>query len=136
MGCCGHDFISGAKIKEAIRRNTREFELLNPVSEQEFLNFMNRKNRSDLLNGVCRNLIEKKGRIFCPLHPSLHGGKDLREGHCDINHLCKTAQEFAGWDEEKKKKFTDFVHDKKLDNISYSIKMDDNSLLKEFKSYQ
>ena len=47
----------------------------------------------DLRNGVCRNLIEGNGMLFCPLHPK-RVGKDLRTGHCDINYFCRTAKEY------------------------------------------
>ena len=131
MGCCGHDFISREKIKEAIRLNTLEFENKSPRVKAQFLAFRDREHPSNLRHGVCRNLIEKNGNIFCPLHPTLHK-KDLREGHCDIHHLCKTAREFITWDDEKKKRFLDFVASKKLDNIEFSMKMDNSSLLEEF----
>ena len=132
MGCCGHDFTSAEKIKEVIRFNTKEFNNLKPKVKAQFLKFRDRAHPSDLPYGVCRNLIEHDGQIFCPLHPTLHDGKDLREGHCEIFHLCKTAKEFARWTTEKKEKFIDFIASKKLTNIEYSMKMDDSSLLAEF----
>lgn len=131
MGCCGYDFLSKQKIKEAIFKNTLEFKHANPQTEQEFLQFRERRPSRDLHNGVCRNLVEEKGCFLCPLHPVRHG-KDLRIGHCDTEYLCKTATSFEKWDEEKKKRFLTFVEQKKLDNLDYSIQMDNNSLLKEF----
>lgn len=98
----------------------------------EFLAFRDRTFPDDLLNGVCRNLIEEKGRLICPLHPSRHNGKDLRKGHCDINFLCKAAKEFAGWDKRKRERFLQFLQDKKVDSIDYSLKMENNSWLEEF----
>jgi hypothetical protein len=133
MGCCGHDFISPDKIREAIRLNTLEFNNLKPKTIEQFIKFRDRSFSSDLRYGVCRNLIKHEDQIFCPLHPTLHK-EELREGHCDIHHFCKTAKEFESWDNEKKEKFIDFVASKKLDNIEFSMKMDDNSLLKEFNS--
>ncbi|MDP3990430.1 MAG: hypothetical protein Q8Q01_04465 [archaeon] len=128
MGCCGHDFISKEKIKEAIVLNTKEYSQITSLDT-----FRDRAYPSDLRSGVCRNLIEEKGCFFCPLHPARNSGKDLREGHCNVNYLCKTAKEFADWNEETKNKFMEFIRSKGLDNISYSIIMDNGELLKEFK---
>lgn len=132
MGCCGHDFLSKEKIKEAVRENTEEYEAVGPKREGEFLAFRDRIFPDDLLNGVCRNLVEEKGKLICPLHPLRHNGKDLRKGHCDINYLCKAAKEFAGWDKRKRERFLQFLRDKKVDSIDYSLKMENNSWLEEF----
>ena len=135
MGCCGHDFISPEKIREAIRLNTLEFNALKPKVTAQFIKFRDRVHPYNLRYGVCRNLIQHEDQIFCPLHPTLHE-KDLRKGHCDIHHMCKTAREFELWNNEKKEKFIDFVVSKKIDNIEFSMKMGDNSLLKEFNLLQ
>lgn len=134
MGCCGHSFVSKDKIQEAVSENTKEFKSLNPSTEEKFIVFRDRRQKMDLRDGVCRNLVNEKGNFFCPLHPVRHQGKDLRVGHCDINYLCRTAKTFEGWDEIKKRKFLRFIESRKMDNITYSMKMDDNSLLKEFLS--
>ena len=131
MGCCGHDFESKEKIKQAVFKNNLEFKHATPKTEEEFIQFRDRRPNMDLRNGVCRNLIQEEGCFRCPLHPARHG-KDLRIGHCDIEYLCNTAKAFEQWDEEKKKRFIAFVESKKLDNVTYSILMDNNSLLKEF----
>lgn len=131
MGCCGYDFESKEKIQQAVFKNNLEFKHANPQTEEGFIRFRDRRPSRDLRNGVCRNLIEEKGCYLCPLHPARHG-KDLRIGHCDTDYFCKTATLFEKWSEEKKKKFIAFVENKKLDNTEYSIRMDDNSLLKEF----
>ena len=131
MGCCGHDFESKEKIKQAVFKNNLEFKHANPKTEEEFVQFRDRRPNMDLRHGVCRNLIQEEGCFLCPLHPARHG-KDLRVGHCDTEYLCKTATQFDKWSEEKKNKFIAFVENKKLDNVSYSILMDNNSLLKEF----
>ena len=131
MGCCGHDFLSKEKIKEAVRKNVLEFEEYNPKVKAQFMKFRDRARPSDLRDGVCRNLIEKRGQFFCPLHPSLHK-EDLREGHCDTEHLCRTAREFAKWGKRKQDQFIDFVESKHLDNIEYSMMMDNGKLLEEF----
>jgi len=134
MGCCGHDFISKEKIQEAIVRNTKDFKELNPKTESELLNFMNRAHCNDLLNGVCRNLIRdsKSDNILCPLHPALNDGNDLRVGHCQTEYLCLTAQKFEKWTVETQKRFLDFVESKKLGRLDFSLLMDRNELLKDF----
>lgn len=139
MGCCGHDFISKEKIEETIHRNNQEFnELLNKNKEtktkETLIEFRERAYPSDLRNGVCRNLIEEDNHIFCPLHPARNDGEDLREGHCSINYLCKTAGEFAKWNEDKQHEFIVFVSRKNLDNVEFSLLIGDDSLLREFKS--
>ena len=132
MGCCGHDFLSKEKVKAAIRKNTSEFNQINPRTEEEFLKFRNREDKSNLRNGVCRNLIEDDGCYLCSLHPTVHRGKDLRIGHCDVNHLCQTAKVFAAWSDEKKRRFITFIENKKITNLDYSLLMDNDGLLKEF----
>ena len=131
MGCCGFDFESKEKIKEAVFKNNLEFKHANPKTEEEFIQFRDRRPARDLRNGVCRNLIEEKGCYLCPLHPARHG-KDLRIGHCDTEYFCNAAKLFQNWNEEKKNRFMNFIENKKLDNTEYSIRMDNNSLLKEF----
>jgi hypothetical protein len=131
MGCCGHSFVSKEKVKEAIKKNTQELELAQPKTESQFIKFRDRRPSMDLRDGVCRNLVDK-GCIHCPLHPKRQKGKDLRVGHCDVNFLCKTAKGFANWNEEKKEKFLKFIESQGLDNIEYSLKMDNGSLLEEF----
>ncbi len=134
MGCCGHSFISKEKIKEAIKKNTLEFRELNPQTESQLMRFRDRATPMDLRDGVCRNLIEKEGKVFCPLHPKQNNGRELREGHCDINHLCRTAKEFAGWDKQKQEIFLKFIKDKKIGNLEYSMGIEKGKFLEEFKS--
>ena len=136
MGCCGHDFGTKEQIKEAIKINTEELDKINPKSKAQFMKFRDRNHPMDLRYGVCRNLIIRGEIMFCPLHPSLHG-TDLRKGHCDINYLCLTGKEFETWKKEKKDAFLRFVTEKKMDNIDYSILMENGELLIEFKkTYQ
>lgn len=133
MGCCGHDFVKD-KIKESIELNTQEFQETQPQSKAELIQFRDRRPSFDLRNGVCRNLIEEKGRLVCPLHPLRHKNKeDWRLGHCDINHLCDTAKEFATWHLRKQEEFITFIEAKGLNNLEYSLAMETGELLKEFK---
>jgi len=136
MGCCGHDFISKKLVKEAIKLNTAEFKEVDPSKEVSLIVFRERRDAYDLRHGVCRNLIERDRQLLCPLHPALNNKKDLRVGHCDLNYMCPSAKMFETWTKEKQNKFMKFIESKKLDNISYSMKMGDNSLLQEFDNLQ
>ena len=132
MGCCGHDFISKEKIKEVVEKNSKEFKFRNPQSEEEFIKFRDRTHSTDLHHGVCRNLIDEVVKLLCPLHPHKRRN-DLRVGHCNINYMCETAKKFEKWDEEERRKFISFIEEKNLDHLDYSIQMDNDSLLKEFR---
>jgi len=133
MGCCGHDYPSAEKIAEAIEINNQEFHQADLKTDEDFLKFRDRNKLYDLRFGVCKNLITLKSGCFgCPLHPSLHNGKDLREGHCDINYLCQTAKTFDKWPAEKQHAFLNFIKNKHLNPIQYSLQIDNDSLLNEF----
>tara|TARA_Y100000310_G_scaffold225132_1_gene227147 strand:- start:501 stop:947 length:447 start_codon:yes stop_codon:yes gene_type:complete len=132
MGCCGHSFPSNEKIKEAVKKNSQEFEEINPISKDEFKMFRDRESPGNLRNQVCRNLIVREGQFFCPLHPNLHDQEDLRKGHCEPEYLCKTAQKFSLWDKKKQRDFIEFIDYKKMDNVTFSVRMDLGMLLKEF----
>ncbi|MFC1801323.1 hypothetical protein ACFLZB_02575 [Nanoarchaeota archaeon] len=127
MGCCGHDYKNVKSVKEAIRKNTLEFKDFDDLEK-----FRDRAGKWDLRSGVCKNVIMVKGKVFCPLHPARNKGVDLRAGHCDVNYFCKTVKEFEKWNRERQKEFLDFLKKKKLGVIEYGIKIDDDSLLKEF----
>lgn len=134
MGCCGHSFTSPAHIRQAISDNTKEFQERKPKTEVEFLSFRDRYDSMDLHHGVCRNLVEEKGCFHCPLHPARHDSKDLRIGHCDVDYLCPTARSFSTWDKTLQDRFLQFIDKQDVDNVTYSIKMDNGEMLKEFKS--
>ncbi len=119
-------------MQESIDANSQEFRYFNPQTREELIKFRDRFPKTALRYGVCYNVIQRNGRLFCPLHPALNEGKDLREGHCDIDHLCDTAVNFNSWDKEKQKEFLQFLESKKLDNITYSMLMENNGLLSEF----
>ena len=136
MGCCGYGFSNPKEIKQAIRKNTLEFQDFNPKTKKDLIKFRDRALPMDLRKGVCRNLIEKNSRLLCPLHPQQNQGQDLRKGHCDVDYFCSTVKEFLTWPKQKQKKFLEFIKNKKLDNIEYSLQIDKGLLLKEFKSLQ
>ena len=132
MGCCGNNYISAKFVARAIKDNTREFRAVNSFSESDLLKFRDRASATSLRHGVCRNLIDRDGKLLCPLHPVLNKGKDLRIGHCDVEYFCQTALKFAHWDTRKQEDFVTFIQKKKLDNINYSLKMVEGELLREF----
>jgi len=134
MGCCGNSYPSKKKMQEAIDANSQEFRFFHPQTREELIKFRDRYPKTALRYGVCYNLIQRNGQFFCPLHPALNNAKDLREGHCDIDHLCDTAVHFNSWDKEKQTKFLLFLETKKLDHLDYSILMENNGLLLEFNS--
>ncbi len=135
MGCCGHDFGTKEEIEEGLAKNTLEWKQYDTSTLEGKRKFMERSTIEDLRQcGICRNLIIfDDWSIGCPLHPSLNGGIDIRDGHCDIKHLCKAAYEFPTWDRKKQEDFREFIRSKDLDWHSYSIGMDTGKLLGAFK---
>ena len=127
MGCCGHDYKDADHVRDAIQKNTLEFKQFDNV-----VAFRDRAKPMNLRGGVCRNVVFKDGSVCCPLHPALNKGEELRKGHCDYNYLCPSAKKFNSWDEGLQKEFLNFIEEKDLDVIDYSIKMDKGSLMKEF----
>lgn len=135
FGCCGHSYLEKKDIKKDIRKNSRELAAF--LKEGKSLKeFRNRYRSWDLgKSGICRNLVEKKGEIFCPLHKAKNKGVDLRKGHCDINHLCRPFRTYLKWSEEKQERFVKFILKKKeegMDNYDYSMLMDSAKMLREF----
>jgi len=138
MGCCGHGFGDKLAVAEGIQKNTLEYHYhMNRGNEKA--DWMNR-DKGVRKSGVCRNLIYdiEKDKVFCPCHPDVNYGVDLRIDHhfCDILHVCKTAFFYDLWDAERKAAFMKFLKDKRkkdgLDWYSYSMGMADDSFLKEF----
>jgi hypothetical protein len=138
MGCCGHHMKDKLSVAKGIEKNTLEFHRYRK-EQRHPKEWMNRTH--DLReSGICTNLIydTEKDRIYCPLHPELNSGNDLRSDHrhCDILHVCKTAFFFDLWDDERKGHFIKFIKTKKkngeLDWYTYSTKMNDGTLMEEF----
>lgn len=127
MGCCGCDYKSVAKVREAIHKNTLEFSQFSDV-----VGFRDRAESMNLRGGVCRNVVVMDGKINCPLHPALNKGVELREGHCDYNYLCPSARKFNSWHEDRQKEFLRFIEQKNLDVIEYSVNIDNGKLMREF----
>lgn len=138
VGCCGNKFADKKSVAESIQKNTLEYHQ-HKDSGKNHKEFMLRS-KELRESGICRNAIydPKKDKVYCPLHPELNEGKDIRSehNHCDTLHVCKTAFLFDLWDEERKKEFISFLKKKnkegKLCWHSYSLGMADDSLLKEF----
>lgn len=132
FGCCGNNYGTEKELKQAIVQNTLEFKEISPQTEDELVQFRERYEFDNLLQGLCRNLIEEKGKLLCPLHPA-RNKTDLRIGHCDQNFLCDTAKKFRQWDKEKQIKLVQFINAKELTNIQYSLQMVSGKLLDEFR---
>jgi len=111
-----------------MRKNNSEFD-----KKKSLKVFMSRANELRP-SGICANLIFKKKTFYCPGHPALHGGRDYRnlDPDCDKDHVCMTYGLFQNWSAEKQQAFLDFLKSKKFDSFTYSVRMDDNSILKEF----
>jgi len=129
FGCCGHSYTSKEDVLEAIDKNTLEY---SGYDNQK--RFMERSN-SLRACGICRNVVYlDKNKVGCPLHPKLNK-KDIRVGHCDTKYKCKTKKLFDTWNQNKKVKFVLFLTKLKKDGLSwydYSIRMDNDEILKEF----
>ncbi|MCH8328791.1 MAG: hypothetical protein IIB81_00170 [Nanoarchaeota archaeon] len=130
FGCCGNDYDHKKKLVRDIRKNTLQFN-----NSKSIRSFMTRTTELRS-SGICANVVFKDGKFFCPGHPALHHGKDRRslDPDCerDKDDGCKAYILFQKWNKEKQKQFLDFIKSKRLDSYTYSIKMDNDSLLKEF----
>lgn len=128
FGCCGRDFKAKERVIKDIKKNTDDF-----YNHNDMIKFRDRKEKLNLRpSGVCRNAILIDDSVLCPLHPNMNDGNDARDGHCDINYLCKTAKIFNSWNKRKQRKFLRFVKRKKMDWFDYSLNVDNGELLKEF----
>jgi hypothetical protein len=135
IGCCGRIISSKKDVEEALKKNTVEFR-----SSSDIKKFIWRFEPNKLRQcGICPNLVMddvRKNKIFCPAHPEKNNDIEHREDYCDTLHLCKTAFLFDLWDKETKKRFIALlkqkIKKKQLDWYSYSLRMDDDSLLIEF----
>ena len=128
FGCCGNNYSNKKKLMTDIKKNTLEFD-----NKQSLTKFMSRT-KELRSSGICANLVFKDGRFLCPGHPALNGNRDYRnlDPDCEKEFVCKTYGLFQEWNKEKQKQFLDFLKSKKIDSFTYSIRMDNNSLLKEF----
>ncbi len=139
IGCCGSHLKEKERALEDIKKNTLEL-----AKYARLKDYVNRAKPDELReSGLCRNVTfigydKKSGNVLvgCPAHPEMENPEiDDRDSHCNIGHLCKLTQVFEYWDDEKRKSFFEFlqkrVHDG-MDWYEYSIKMDNDELLKEF----
>ena len=140
VGCCGGSFKDKEKIISDLKLNTLEL-----AKYKKLRDFINRAPSNKLReSGICMNMTfigcdKKNGNalVGCPAHPELNSMDDDREKHCDIQHLCKITQAFDFWDEGKRNAFFEFLQkrvDLGMDWFEYSIKMDNDDLLKEFEA--
>ncbi len=128
FGCCGNEYSNKKKLIRDIRKNIKEFE------KSKSLNRYMSRTTELRDSGICSNLLFKNAKFFCPGHPKLNGKKDYRDldSDCEKEHICKTFHSFQKWDKEKQQQFLSFLKLKNLDSYIYSIKMDNNTLLKAF----
>ncbi|MFH1510594.1 MAG: hypothetical protein ABIF10_02795 [Candidatus Woesearchaeota archaeon] len=128
VGCCGHDFTTKEELAEAIRKNTAEYQ---DYSDKK--DFMNRS--EDLREcGICRNVVFfDDNHVGCPLHPEINS-HDIREGYCEIEHLCETAKAFDSWPKDRQERFIGFIEKKNPDWYDYSLNIDNGKYLEEFGS--
>lgn len=130
FGCCIIDDAvpSRKDLEEAFKKNTIVFKQFKDV-----YSFAARKGCGAVRAcGVCNNLIQKDGRIVCPLHPQI-AGNDLRDRtFCFKSYLCDTAEKFNDWPEEKRKAFLEFIKSKNPDWYTFSMNIENGSWLKEF----
>lgn len=147
MGCCGLDFAKDlsedVKVEfiKSLKKSTEELK-----QYQDKLSFKKRVEPEDLHDcGMCKQLViedeepveelvkKKHLKTYCPLHPMQNDGKEMRQGECDPKFMCETQKMWhKEWDENMKEMFYDFVKQKDLDWFTYSRKMHDDSLVKEF----
>lgn len=130
FGCCGREHGTKKEVGEALVKNTFSYD--NAKDKKEWGKRMEGYIREC---GICYNLIKRGNEVFCPLHPYRNYGKDIRDNVCEKDYRCKAVFLFEEkWDDETRKKFIGFIKSKHLDWYSYSIKMDNNSLVEEFES--
>ena len=129
FGCCGNHFEDKSDLKRDIRLNTKRYQ--EKKNELGYLKHISKDLRS---SGICKLVIYIDGEnVGCPLHPQLNSGLDLRAGHCDIEYNCTTKSEFESWDKKTRMEFIDYIIQKNLDKVEYSIKMAGGSLLGGFR---
>lgn len=130
FGCCNTDYYGKKKTMRDIKKNTHKF------NKHKSLRLFMSRTKKLRPSGICANMVFKDGKFFCPGHPALHYGNDHRrlDPDCekDADDGCKTYILFQTWSKEKQKQFLDLIKSKKLDSYTYSRKMDNDSLLKEF----
>ena len=136
MGCCGHSFKGKKAMERDIEKNTI---LFNEIKDKkEFKEQPGSEYLRD--SGICKMLIFKdkaKKQVMCSIHPALNSNdekRDLREGYCDMQYMCKTAYAYNKWGTKKQKAFIKFILSKNLDWYNFSIGMDSDLFLNEFEA--
>ena len=129
FGCCGRDYTCKEDILNHIKKN-----MLEHANSSDPVKFMDRQ-KGLHSSGVCRNIGFKDDKLVCLVHPKVIG-REIRKKHCDHDYLCKTMKVFLKWDKEQQDRFIAFIEEKHFEWYEYSIKIDDDSLLKEFTQQQ
>jgi hypothetical protein len=130
FGCCIVDKAkpTRAQLENAFKRST-----LNYKQTKDTEKFAIRPGSGAVRQcGICNNLIIRRNKVICPLHPGFLG-KDLRrDAFCYREYLCETAKQFNRWGKDRQKEFLKFVKSKKPDWYSFSINIDNGTWLSEF----
>ncbi len=127
FGCCGHDWKTKTQILEQIKKNTLNWK------NNNINKFAKDSEKHLSRSGICKSLILKNNKIVCALHPLQNNDEDFRDKNCNKNYFCKTYKEFLKWNKSTQKKFISFLLKKNISHYEYSIGLDSNLFLEEFK---
>jgi hypothetical protein len=148
FGCCGYSFRGKDLAVSSLFKQSAEFKASSD-SRAAKIGFRDRA-APEKLNACnfCQNLVLKSDysredmikdryiRTYCPFHPALNDGEDLREGHCEHNFMCSTQIYFHGLKDDSKQLFAVWlkarIENPDIDWYTYSVNMDTSVFLKEF----
>ena len=136
FGCCGTQLCKTKKeVIATVEQNTEELKQFTDLNK-----FRDRKgpifptDPKAKITGLCQNVTKlKDGTYGCPLHEMQNNGKDYRERFCLPEYECPTLKIYKRWTEKTQKKFVEFLEKRYLDPFSYSIRMEKDLFLKEFR---
>lgn len=136
FGCCGTEFCKTKdEVKQTVEKNTEELKQFNDLNK-----FRDRKgplfpiDPKVKIKGLCPNVTRlKNGTYGCPLHEMQNNGEDYRAEFCFPEYECPTLKIYKRWTEKTQKKFIEFLEKQDLDPFEYSIQMENEILLKEFR---
>ncbi len=129
FGCCGNHYTSEKDVVNTIWKSTEE--LKTSSSPKEFRDRFPKELVAS--SGICKNFVKfEDGTHGCGIHPARVGLPDLRIGHCDENYLCQTMRIWLSWDDKAKQKFIDWLDGQYFSLYTYSMGMDQGTLLKEY----
>lgn len=130
FGCCIIDKAKPTRkqLEKAFKQNTLSYKQAKDIEK-----FAIRPGSGAVRQcGICNNLIIRRNKIFCPLHPGITKKELRKDCFCYREYLCETAQHFNKWHKDKQKEFLKFVKSKKPDWFTFSINIDNGTWLSEF----